>query len=352
MAKTASKGARKAPPRAAQPFKDRDFAKQFHTLMVRTRVLEERLLRMMRMGQGFFWIGGPGEEAFSTSLGLQVDKGHGPEHDFLHLHYRNNGTLLAMGGEMIDPIRQMKNSHLDPYSGGRNFVSHVCRREWNVVPATSPIETQYAIAPGTARAQARLRAQGKPHGVTIVVGGDAGTAEGDFASCLVWTSRPKQELPVLMIVTNNGFGISTPGSTQHGERNIADRAKAFRIENAIADGNDVEKTWKALRDALDYVRTTGRPYLLELKVSRLYGHSSSSGGNRENEDCPIELFEKRLLKQKWMTKAEIAKVWDAAQQEAVDAAELVKNEPYPDSSTVHDRTFANEGRGGLPGRDL
>lgn len=73
------------------------------------------------------------------------------------------------------------------------------------------------------------------------MGGDAGTAEADFATCLIWSSRPGNELPLLMIVTNNGYGISTPASSQHGEKNIADRAKAFGIKSHTADGNNPKK---------------------------------------------------------------------------------------------------------------
>jgi 2-oxoisovalerate dehydrogenase E1 component alpha subunit len=335
----------------AQPFKDKDFSLSFYKLMVRVRALEEKLIKMSKTQDGFFWIGGPGEEAFSIALGLQVHKGEGLDYDFLHLHYRSNGVLLAMGSAMIDFIRQMKCSHKDPFSGGRNFVSHAAKREWNVAPITSTIETQFAVAPGTARAQWRKRISGEDSGVTIVVGGDAGTAEGDFATALVWASRPGQELPMLMIVTNNGYGISTPADTQHGERNIADRAKAFGIESNVADGNNPEKAWSAISKALEYVRSSGRPFLLELKVSRLHGHSSSSGANRVNEfDC-IDAFEKKLLKNNWISEETIKRVKAEAAKEAGDAYEEARKEAYPDPSTIHDHTFANNEKGGLPGRD-
>ncbi len=335
-----------------QPFKDKNFCRAFYKLMVRTRVLEERLIKMARTGDGFFWIGGPGEEAFNISLGLQVNKGHGLEHDFLHLHYRSNGVLLAMGEPMLPFIRQMRSVSSDPYSGGRNFVSHVCKKEWNIVPVTSTIETQFAVAPGTARAQWRLRQQGKESGVTIVIGGDAGSAEGDFASALVWASRPGQELPMLMIVTNNRYGISTPAQTQHGERHIADRAKAFGIHSAVVDGNNPERIWKGIGDALEYVRTSGRPYLLEVSVSRMNGHSSSSGANRiESEECPIERFETKLIKQGWLSPQEAEKAFEEAWSEANAALEEARKEQMPDPSTVLDHTFADGKRSGLPGRD-
>jgi 2-oxoisovalerate dehydrogenase E1 component alpha subunit len=98
-----------------------------------------------------------------------------------------------------------------------------------------------------------------------------------------------------MIVTNNEFGISTPAGTQHGEKHIADRAHAFEIECAIIDGNDPETAYRGLRDAMEYVRTQRKPFLLEAKVSRLHGHSSSSGGNYvESEPDCLTTFERTL----------------------------------------------------------
>jgi len=335
-----------------QPFKDKEFVLSFHELMVRNRVLEEKLIRMAKSQDGFFWIGGPGEEAFNISLGLQVKKGQGLDFDFLHLHYRNNGCLLAMGSPMIDFIRQMRTVKTDPFSGGRNFTAHVCKKEWNTLPATSTIETQFSIAPGTARAQMRRRKKAGDSGVTIVIGGDAGTAEADFATALIWSSRPQEELPLLMIVTNNQYGISTPARTQHGEKNIADRAKAYGIQSATANGTHAEKAWSAVETALDYVRTTGKPYLLELSVSRLYGHSSSSGANRIDEECPIENIENKILKMNWLNKEAIQKIWESAKQEANAAQEVARGEDYPDANTIYHHSFSNKNEGGLPGRDF
>ena len=123
--------------------------------MVRTRALEERIIKMSKSGEGYFWIGGPGEEAFNVCLGLQVKKGRGPAYDYLHLHYRNAGVMLAMGMPMVDHVRQLAMSATDPHSLGRNFVGHYAIPEWNVVPVTSVIEVQYAMAPGTALVQKR-----------------------------------------------------------------------------------------------------------------------------------------------------------------------------------------------------
>lgn len=310
---------------------------RMHELMLTTRVLEERLIRMYKQGDGFFWIGGPGEEAFNVSLGLLVRQGRGIDHDFLHLHYRSSGTLLAMGADPVDSLRQMKNTATDPYSGGRNFAGHSSIRKWNVVPITSPIEVQYAIAPGTALAQRRPGCQG----ITVVQGGDAGTAEGDFASCLVWSTRPGVELPILMIVTNNGWGISTAAGTQHGEKHIADRGKAFGIRTQVINGNDPEEAYFELEKAINYVRTERKPFLLEAQVSRLYGHSSASGANlhKEEVDCLAD-FERKLEERGLLTRVQMDEMRERKTQELLDASRRVIDEPQPDGATVWDHVFA------------
>lgn len=315
--------------------------------MLMARLLEERLMGMQRQGDGYFWIGGPGEEAFNVALGLLVDKGLGPAHDYLHLHYRSSATLLAMGADPIDPLRQMKNTATDPYSGGRNFVNHYSVFDWNVVPVSSPIEVQYSMAPGTAMAQKRHGGRG----ITIVQGGDAGTAEGDFATCLVWSSRPANKLPVLMIVTNNQYGISTAASSQHGEKHIADRARAFEIESAVVDGNDPEKAYHALSDAMHYVRTERKPFLLEAMVSRLHGHSSSSGGNYVDTelDC-LTVFEKTLEQRGLLARERAAEMRERYTQQLAEATKQVRGEPQPTQASAFDHVFATENKvGAVPG---
>jgi 2-oxoisovalerate dehydrogenase E1 component alpha subunit len=309
-----------------------------HELMLEGRVLEERLIRMQRQGEGYFWIGGPGEEAFNTALGLLVKKGQGLDHDYLHLHYRSSATLLAMGAPSIDALRQMHNTKTDPYSEGRNFVGHFSKFEWNVVPVTSPIEVQYSCSIGTGLAHRRHGGAG----ITIVQGGDAGTAEGDFATCLVWASRPVAPLPMLIIVTNNGWGISTAAETQHGERHIADRGKSFGMRTAVCDGNDPEASWAAIKDAMEYVRTERKPFLLEALVSRLYGHSSSSGSNYvEGEvDCLVEI-EKKLDARGWRSAEECRAMRAAIEERIQRDYRQVLGEPRPKPEEIWDHVFAD-----------
>ena len=311
---------------------------KLHGLMIKARVLEERLIQMYKQGDGYFWIGGPGEEAFNVPLGLLINKGQGPQYDYLHFHYRNSGTLLAMGADPIDALRQMKNTATDPYSGGRNFVGHYSKREWNVVPVSSPIEVQYSMAPGTAMAQKRAGGRG----ITIVTGGDAGTAEGDFATCLVWASRPMNPLPLLIIVTNNKWGISTAAAPQHGEKRISDRGKAFGIESKTIDGNDPETVYRELSQAMEYVRTERKPFLLEAMLSRLYGHSSASGANlvTDEADCLVG-FERKLEEKGLLTRAQMNELRQQFTAELLVAHKKVKEEPQPEGSTIHDHVFSD-----------
>lgn len=310
---------------------------EIYRLMVRTRALEERTIKMSKSGEGFFWVGGPGEEAFNVCLGLQVKKGQGPAYDYLHLHYRNAGVMLAMGMPMVDHVRQMAMTATDPHSRGRNFVGHYAVPAWNIPPVSSVIEIQYVMAPGTALMQKRHGGDG----VSVVIGGDAGSAEGDFTSCMIWSTRPGNELPVLMVVTNNGYGISTPAKSQHGEQNICDRGQAFGVSGEVVDGNDPVATWHALGRAFDHCRQARRPFLLEAMVSRLHGHSSSSGAARvQGEvDC-LQAFQRKLIHEGALHRELAELIQHEAHAEAAAAVEEAMSEPRPSPEDVERFTYA------------
>jgi 2-oxoisovalerate dehydrogenase E1 component alpha subunit len=329
----------RSPPPGSEGELSPELLLKIHTLMVKARVLEERLIQMYRQGDGYFWIGGPGEEAFNVPLGLLIEKGRGPQYDYCHFHYRQSATLLAMGADPIDSLRMMKNTATDPYTGGRNFCGHYSIRDWNVVPVSSPIEVQYSMAPGTAIAQKRAGGRG----ITIVTGGDAGTAEGDFATCLVWSSRPANPLPLLILVTNNKWGISTNFQGQHGEKRIADRGKPFGIESKTIDGNDPEVSYRELRAAMEYVRSERRPFLMEAMVSRLHGHSSASGANRvpDESDC-LAGFERRLEERGLLTRAQMDELRAQFTAEMQEAHRKVRAEPMPEGESIFDHVFSDQ----------
>lgn len=311
-------------------------ALQLHRIMVRARVMEERMIKMSKSGEGYFWIGGPGEEAFNACLGLQVKTGQGPDHDYLYFKYRSSASMLAMGMEVIDAIRQMAMTATDPFSVGRNFSSHFSRKNWNVIPVTPVIEVQFAMAHGSAHVQKRHGGDG----VTIVVGGESGSAEGDFTTCMLWSSRPGHELPILMITMNNGWGISTAHCTQHSCQHTIERGVPFGIKGAVVDGNDPVASWCALERALHYCRTERKPFMIDAMVSRVYGHSSSSGAPRSDDPDCIALFEEKMLAAGIIDQAGLDTVHEEAKAEADDAVAQAMQEPKPQPSDVEKFTYA------------
>ena len=310
---------------------------KIHDLMVKARVTEERLIHSYKQGLGYFWIGGPGEEAFAVPLGLLIDKGQGLNKDWLYLHYRGLPTLMAMGLTMKEAFRTMLNKATDQSSGGRNFVNHYSLPHWNVPPMSSVIGVQYSMAIGTAYSQKRDK---NNRSLTVVTGGDAGTHEADFASCLIWASRPANKLPLLITVQNNFWGISTHYSDQHGSQSIADRARAFQIESYVIDGNDPLESWNILEKSIQSIRNKRQPVFIEASVSRLYGHSSASGANPVDEKCCIKNFEVWLKKEGLLNENQIREIWKSYQDSAKKAQQEVMKERDPQPEDIWNHIYS------------
>jgi 2-oxoisovalerate dehydrogenase E1 component alpha subunit len=144
-----------------------------------------------------------------------------------------------------------------------------------------------------------------------------------------------------MIVMNNGWGISTPASTQHGERRIIDRGQPFGIPGEVVDGNDPVASWHAIERAMAYCRNKHQPFMLEAQVSRLYGHSSSSGALRvQNEADCIALLEQKLIEAGILDQAGADRIHEGAQAEADEALEQATKEPRPTAGDVYKFTYA------------
>ena len=233
------------------------------------------------------------------------------------------------------------NKATDPSTGGRNFSNHYCYPQWNVTPVSSPIEVQYGMAIGTAHVQKRH----KSRALTIVTGGDAGSAEGDFATSLIWSTRPGNELPMLLTVQNNLVGISTDYKDQHGEANVADRGKAFGMRTLVIDGNNPVESYKALESEMSYIRKTRRPVLLEARVSRLYGHSSATGANLIPERDCLKDFEDMLLGNDVLSSAHVKSLWQEYENEARQAQEKVRTEAAPQAESVWENVYADDENG-------
>ena len=237
---------------------------------------------MYRESDGYFWIGGPGEEAFNVPLGLLVKKGEGLDHDYLHLHYRSSAVILAMGAIDARSTRSGRwKKATDPYSGGRNFADHYAIRKWNVVPCRRRSRCSTRSRPAPRCAQKRHGGTG----ITIVNGGDAGTAEGDFATVprLVLAARAgapdpvaRHEQPVGHLDAASRAARRAPHRRpRRGLRHPRRRWSTATIPMA---------SWFAIEEAMRYVRTERRPYLLEatglapLRPLELVGREPRAGG--------------------------------------------------------------------------
>ena len=309
-------------------------------LMVTARCMEERMAKMAKSADAFFWLGGVGEEAFNIPLGLLAKVGHGLDYDFFHFHYRNGSTMVAMGMDPADEFRQTHNRATDPFSGGRNFCNHYARKAWNVVPVTSTIQTQMSVAPGTAYAQKRHGGEG----ITVCSFGDAGTAEGDFHAGLNWSTFKDRELPVLFVCTNNRYGISTQYDEVHGQEHLAQIAQGYGMKTDVVDGNDVELSYKALSKAINYIRKERKPFFMEAMVSRLHGHSSSSGGNRipeGKEIDPVHAWREKLIEQGLITREDYDRKYQAETRRMLQLLEEVRKEPAPEPGDIYNHIFAS-----------
>lgn len=327
---------------------DKELKLKILDLMLTARCMEERMAKMSKSADAFFWLGGIGEEAFNVPMGLLANPGEGPDTDYFHFHYRNGATMIAMGMDPKDELRQIHNRATDPFSGGRNFCNHYAYKPWGVMPVTSTIQTQCSVGPGTALAQKYHGGEG----ITIITFGDAGTAEGDFHVGLNWSTLPTKGmpmdskkadgLPVLFICTNNLYGISTGYDEVHGQKNLAEIAKGYGIKTAVVDGNDVEKSYAALKKAMNYVRKERKPYFLEAMVSRLHGHSSSSGGNRipdGREVDPLHAWRDKLVEEGLLTNDAYEAQYKAETRRILDDLAEVKKEPAPTPESVYDHIF-------------
>src|SRR5262249_17722978 len=153
--------------------------------------------------------------------------------------------------------------------------------------------------------------------------------------------RPGNELPVLMVVMNNGWGISTQHCTQHACKHVIDRGHAFNISGEVVDGNDPVASWFAVERAMRVCRGERRPFMLEAMVSRLYGHSSSSGAPHSGEPDCLAILEERLLDAGLIDQKALARVHAEAKAETDMAVAQAARDPKPEPGDVEKFTYAD-----------
>lgn len=243
--------------------------------MLTPRMIEEKMLVLLRQGRISKWFSGIGQEAIAVGATMALEQ----DEWIMPLH-RNLGVFTTRGMPLHSLFRQWQGSK-DGYSKGRERSFHFGVKEHHVCGMISHLGPQLAIADGVALAY-KLAAKDK---VSLAFTGDGGTSEGDFHEALnvaaVW------DLPVIFIVENNGYGLSTPVSEQYRCESLVDRAKGYGMEGVQIDGNNILTVLDTVKGVRDYCIKNQKPYLIECMTFRMRGHEEASGVKY----VPKELFE-------------------------------------------------------------
>ena len=258
--------------------------------ILKPRMIEEKMLVLLRQGRISKWFSGIGQEAISVgaTLALQEDEWIMPLH-------RNLGVFTSRGMPLSRLFMQWQGSP-DGYSKGRERSFHFGTREHHICGMISHLGPQLAIADGVALAYS-LRGQDK---VALAFTGDGGTSEGDFHEALnvaaVW------DLPVIFVIENNGYGLSTPVSEQYRCESLVDRARGYGMEGVQIDGNNILTVYDTIRGVREYCIRNRKPYLIECMTFRMRGHEEASGVkyvpkelfDMWGEQDPVQNFERYL----------------------------------------------------------
>lgn len=245
-----------------------------HEQMLRPRLIEEKMLSMLRQGRISKWFSGIGQEAVAVGAALAM---HSDEY-ILPMH-RNLGTFTARGVPMAKLFSQFQ-GHLSGFTKGRDRSFHFGTQDYKLVGMISHLGPQLGVADGIALAH-KLRKEQK---CALVFTGDGATSEGDFHESVntaaVW------DLPVIIVIENNGYGLSTPSSEQFKCRFLSDKALGYGMESRVVAGNNILEVVHTLREAAESIRRRPRPILVECMTFRMRGHEEASG----TKYVPQELF--------------------------------------------------------------
>lgn len=233
--------------------------------LLKPRMIEEKMLILIRQGKVSKWFSGIGQEAISVGVTAVLDK----DEYILPMH-RNLGVFTGRDIPLYRLFSQWQGK-ANGFTKGRDRSFHFGTQEYKIIGMISHLGPQLGVADGIALAN-RLRKNGK---VTAVFTGEGATSEGDFHEALniaaVW------DLPVLFIIENNGYGLSTPTNEQYRCENLADKGKGYGMESHIIDGNNILEVFTQLNDIVASMRENPRPVLLEFKTFRMRGHEEASG---------------------------------------------------------------------------
>ena len=259
--------------------------------LVKPRLIEEKMLILIRQGKVSKWFSGIGQEAISVGVTAVLDS----DEYILPMH-RNLGVFTGRDIPLYRLFSQWQGK-ANGFTKGRDRSFHFGTQQYKIIGMISHLGPQLGVADGIALAN-KLKKNGK---ITAVFTGEGATSEGDFHEALniaaVW------ELPVMFIIENNGYGLSTPTDEQFRCENLADKGIGYGMESHIIDGNNILEVYNKLSELKASMILNPRPVLLEFKTFRMRGHEEASGTKYVPQELmdtwaikdPVENYRKFLL---------------------------------------------------------
>jgi len=291
--------------------------------MLKPRMIEEKMLILLRQGKISKWFSGIGQEAISVGVTKALK-----ESEYILPMHRNLGVFTSRNIPLNRLFAQWQGKK-SGFTQGRDRSFHFGTQEYKIVGMISHLGPQLGVADGIALAD-MLRRKKR---VTAVFTGEGATSEGDFHEALnvasVWN------LPVLFCIENNGYGLSTPTNEQYNCEHLADRAKGYGIESRIIDGNNILEVYAKVDELCKAIRRRPRPVLSEFKTFRMRGHEEASGTKYvpdklmkewEKKD-PISNYESFLLEEGMLTEEMVAEIKADFSDEINTNLQLAFDEP-------------------------
>lgn len=244
---------------------DNELLIQLYEQLLRPRLIEEKMLKQLRQGIISKWFSGIGQEAINVGVtaALRPD-------EFIFTMHRNLGVFTSRNVP-LDRLFAQWQGRLHGFTKGRDRSFHFGSAEHHIVGMISHLGPQLSLAAGVAMAH-KLRKEGK---VSVAFTGDGGTSQGEFHEALntaaVW------QLPVIFIIENNGYGLSTPVSEQYACASLADRGPGYGMRSLSIDGNNVIEVHNTIKKIATELREKPEPVLIECRTFRVRGHEEASG---------------------------------------------------------------------------
>jgi 2-oxoisovalerate dehydrogenase E1 component alpha subunit len=307
--------------------------------MLLQRQIDNRGFQLNRQGKIPFALGSEGHEALQAGAAMAFVRGR----DVLAPYYRDLGLVLGIGLTPFETLVSMFARATDA-AGGRQFPNHYTNRERGVLSISSIIAAHCPHAVGVAFAFKLRREAGR---AVLVTTGEGATSEGEWHESVNFAAV--HALPIVFLVENNNYAISTPQRAQMAIADVADKAAGYGIPGAICDGMDPIATYAAVKIALDRARAGGGPTLVEAKCFRFLSHSTDDDDRsyRDRADVdearlldPLPVFERQLIDAGVIDGVAASQLKAQVLRETNEATDAAEALPYPDPADLYTNVYA------------